>query len=293
VEDTGRESFCLRYKPDSAEGERWTKVESSTLKPGDRIVVPSRIGGCDEWGWDPQSKAEVADLGAEAHYLQRLKGAVRVTRATLANALRREEREDQTDDVWDVIARELQADAEEAAPAEPRHLVEGILASERTLPRGWQALLEGRDGLKGIRDRRPNVMPLSDMDWSKGSVLYADKALDAGLLAEDTEDEPDGTEAVTERDDSSRIGEAVPLAAHLAHVEKHARAFGRRAGLDDGLVELVALAGRSRLCDQCKCQYGFRHQHCDQYGGGHHPRRISAYRRSGHSRRHPRQSRGL
>jgi CRISPR-associated endonuclease/helicase Cas3 len=82
------------------------------------------------------------------------------------------------------------------------------------------------------------------MDWSKGCVLYADKALDADLLRTETEDEPDGTEAVTERDDSSRIGEAVPLADHLAHVEKKARAFAVGAGLDTHLVEIVTLSAR-------------------------------------------------
>jgi CRISPR-associated endonuclease Cas1 len=87
------EPNCLRYDRDLPEGECWSKVESSVLRPGDRIVVPCRSGGCDEWGWNPDSKDEVVDLGAEANYLQRLKGALRVTRATLANALHRERRQ--------------------------------------------------------------------------------------------------------------------------------------------------------------------------------------------------------
>src|SRR5204863_691784 len=137
---------------------------------------------------------------------------------------------------WDVISRALPVDGEEAGPAEAHYLVDALLASDCTLPKCWQVLTEGRDGHKGIRDRRPNVMPFGDMDWSKGCVLCADKALDAGLLRDDTEDEPDGTEAVTERDDSSRSGEAVPLADHLSHVEKKARAFAAGAGLAGRLV---------------------------------------------------------
>ena len=43
-----------------------------------------------------------------------------------------------------------------------------------------------------------------------------------------------------------------------------------------------------RLCHQRFRQQCFRHQHRDQYGGGHHPPRKSAYGRNVHSRRHPR-----
>jgi hypothetical protein len=42
-------------------------------------VVPSKAGGCDAFGWNPDSTEEVTDLGAEAHYRQRLKGVLRVT----------------------------------------------------------------------------------------------------------------------------------------------------------------------------------------------------------------------
>jgi CRISPR-associated endonuclease/helicase Cas3 len=243
-EEVGRESSCLRYDRDRAEGERWTKIESDAVKPGDRIVLPCRSGGCDEWGWNPRSKDEVDDLGAEAHYLQRLKGALRLTRATLMNTLRRKQRDDEADGVWDVISSALPADPEDVSAPEVRDVIEALLTSDPPLPKTWQALIDGRDDRRGIKNRRPNIVPLGGMDWSKGCIIYADKALDSGLLDEETEDEPDGTEAVTERNDSSRIGEAVQLANHLVHVETKARAFAVGAGLDARVVELVALSAR-------------------------------------------------
>lgn len=33
------------------------------IRPGMLIVVPGSYGGCDEWGWNPASEAEVADIG--------------------------------------------------------------------------------------------------------------------------------------------------------------------------------------------------------------------------------------
>jgi CRISPR-associated endonuclease/helicase Cas3 len=46
---------------------QWRGVEESrdraSVKPGMTIVVPSSYGGCDTWGWNPESKADVSDVG--------------------------------------------------------------------------------------------------------------------------------------------------------------------------------------------------------------------------------------
>ena len=33
------------------------------IRPGTTIVVPATYGGCDEWGWNPESEREVTDVG--------------------------------------------------------------------------------------------------------------------------------------------------------------------------------------------------------------------------------------
>jgi CRISPR-associated endonuclease/helicase Cas3 len=38
-------------------------ITSRQLRPGDTIVVPAAYGGCDEYGWNPGSKAPVLDIG--------------------------------------------------------------------------------------------------------------------------------------------------------------------------------------------------------------------------------------
>lgn len=46
---------------------QWRGVEESAIpkniRPGMTIVVPSWYGGCDEWGWNPESKTDVWDVG--------------------------------------------------------------------------------------------------------------------------------------------------------------------------------------------------------------------------------------
>src|SRR5262249_8886570 len=73
---------ALRY-----DNEVWTAVLPQRIQPGDTIVVPVSYGGCDRFGWNPLSRDDVADLGTQANYVQRRKGAIRITSDTLSNAL--------------------------------------------------------------------------------------------------------------------------------------------------------------------------------------------------------------
>ena len=45
----------------------WRGVEESAIprsvRPGMMIVVPAQYGGCDEWGWNPESIKDVSDVG--------------------------------------------------------------------------------------------------------------------------------------------------------------------------------------------------------------------------------------
>jgi CRISPR-associated endonuclease/helicase Cas3 len=49
---------------------RWRGPDESTvlesakdIRPGMTVIVPSSYGGCDKWGWNPASTAEVTDIG--------------------------------------------------------------------------------------------------------------------------------------------------------------------------------------------------------------------------------------
>lgn len=49
---------CIRWDGEVAE-----KISSTQATPGNTLVLNCRVGGCDRWGWSPQSKAPVNDLG--------------------------------------------------------------------------------------------------------------------------------------------------------------------------------------------------------------------------------------
>jgi CRISPR-associated endonuclease/helicase Cas3 len=219
--------------------EEWVSVSADQIRPGDLIVVPTEgnYGGCDEFGWNPDSEERVADLGAEAHYHQRRKGALRVTLSTLANALRRGHGSNGdaiAAAVWPQIAGAV-ASADDDVDAE---VIRVTLAGIDELPVVWHRLLAG------MENRNPSVEFYDEDNRGAGFILYATRPLARGLLDESEEDGDGGVDAITDRDDSSRIGVDVGLVDHLANVESKAQSFARAAGLDDHLTKLVTLAAR-------------------------------------------------
>lgn len=63
-EKTGTDVMRWRgYEKD--EEDRLELVSSRDIKPGDVVVLPSKHGGCDEFGWNPKSKEEVRDIAKE------------------------------------------------------------------------------------------------------------------------------------------------------------------------------------------------------------------------------------
>lgn len=220
--------------------EKWITVYPGLIKPGDMIALPAAYGGCDQWGWNPQSDTEVPDLGAEAHYIQRRKAALRLTKRTLANALAKEpldNRTTTTEEVWKRIV-DLVSDMEDDVDGEE---VSALLASEKDFPSTWQKLLSG------IARGRPAIEFYDDAERKQGFILFSNKQLERGLLDKLDEIEAEtgtGVEAITDRENSSSIDTEVPLLEHLAHVERWARDFATRAGLDERMTNLVALAAR-------------------------------------------------
>lgn len=71
---------ALRWR--GADDEKTAFVSARSLRPGDTIVVPSTDGGCDGWGWAPQSRTWVPDLARAAMREHRGRDVLRLTRAS-------------------------------------------------------------------------------------------------------------------------------------------------------------------------------------------------------------------
>ena len=249
---------CLRYprRDDSL----WRKVFAHELKPGDTIVVPCSYGGCDRWGWNPDGDIKpVVDLGTQAHYYQRLKGALRVTRETLTNALDQEANGDSAgsfDEIWHNIQRLIQEDGGDLKA----ETIRAGLAEIDALPETWRQLLKAMEGEK----RGIEIEFCKDTDHESWFVLYVKNRLKSGVLPElcKTElDDESSNDAVTERDDSWATGVRVELLDHLDHVEAKSRDLAQRSGLDEKMTKLLALAGR--MHDLGKADHRFQ---TDLYG---------------------------
>lgn len=216
--------LCLRR-----DGDDWVLSDAAGVRPGDTIVIPSTYGGCDTFGWGPDGAEEVRDLGAESHYRQRLRGALRVTRAVLANASSSD-----VSETWRrIVGTVLDEEALDGDEVRER------LLDVADLPDTWTRLLGA------MRGRRVRATRVDDHDVSAGVLIWSDLPLDPGLLdPSDEDEEASGHDAITDREDSSRVGVEVTLIDHLSHVEAKARDFAGRAGLPPSIVSLVALAGR-------------------------------------------------
>lgn len=64
IDDQARGRWALRVHPSGADGVvQVTAIRARELQPGDVIAVPARYGGCDEFGWCPEARKAVRDLG--------------------------------------------------------------------------------------------------------------------------------------------------------------------------------------------------------------------------------------
>jgi CRISPR-associated endonuclease/helicase Cas3 len=65
---------CIRWLgPENSE-----VVPPSRIRPGDTIIVPSQYGGCDDFGWRPDSKENVKDIGDYCSWLAKSRPILRL-----------------------------------------------------------------------------------------------------------------------------------------------------------------------------------------------------------------------
>ena len=246
--DEAPTSVAFRWRGMSEEQPRF--VRAREVLPGDIIVVPAEAGGCDEYGWNPQARIPVRDLGEEAALQQRRRLVVRLLRPVVNQCLHfeaRTETEDNPDAARLLWARV--ADAVAAEPDDDRALM-GALLDLDSLPRSLRARVEILYHLKTERLNLPQ---------ERGCLLTARRPLTVAMinrllrdpnlsdtardLLQDIEAPVKPGEPATESDHGSFLGREITLAAHSAGVRDFAREFATRAGLNTQLVECIALAG--------------------------------------------------
>jgi len=201
---------------------RWRGPEESVvalthrdLHPGDVLVVPASYGGCDPYGWDPESTDPVADLGDAVHLTARQVPVLRIT-----SALK---------ETWGT-AHGLLGGLSQLGP-------EHLEGNEELLQTALEAVAQASapDWLRSAaealsRDRRRSMVPHP----AGGLVLTASRR----VSAEACDSEGEGME-------SSLAAERVPLDGHLEQVASRAQRYALACGLSPAVAQDVALAARA------------------------------------------------
>ena len=195
-------------------------IRPRDLRPADVIVLPAAYGGCDEFGWAPESKDPVIDRADEAAKPYRARRhAVRLRACRLSESWA---------PVADVLAADDGAADEdlvtrllEALPPEPEEADDPV----------WSV----RNSLQTMTARRGRITifrPYRD----GGAVLVAPRGIKA---VEADSGSPPTTEHATLSHLSSQ---PVTLDEHGCHVENQAASFARALGLPDPVIQDVSLA---------------------------------------------------
>jgi CRISPR-associated endonuclease/helicase Cas3 len=202
-----RSVMCWRGARDARTG----FVTAKDVRPGDMLIVRSSEGGCDRWGWAPELREPVPDLGREANQQNRGRDILRLTRASPELGL-------------DAAGERALADRlGEMTDAEIADLFSKYLIKAREgtafRPAGPIRVVRGKNDIPlGLEQAVRRTPPESAI---------------AGL----------GGDAVTEDDESSGAVRSVLLGAHCQNVSQRARRFAEQVGLAHTLVDDIALAG--------------------------------------------------
>ena len=214
------------------------------LRNGDLIIVPADYGGCDEWGWNPQSNVPVSDIADLALWPYRSRRfTVRVTPELIFQGITRDaattnpEAEDGSQRFVELqpIADRLAKTLSENAGSGSTELLAAV--KELALPRAMKAALDALDDARGQRLRVVYPYGLDDEERPRGIVFAA-----LGGLTVPDDGSPVG-EPTTESDDRSSFADRpVPLIEHSNDVRHWVKSFAVSAGLAEAVAADLALA---------------------------------------------------
>ena len=240
-------------------GEKPGLVDRPTsLRPGDLLVVPASYGGCDCFGWRPDSPEAVSDVAERAawpyrerRYAARLSPA-RLEAATLAQHIgeldegKRQTVVQSVVNQWNALATRLSDLADK-----PGDQLEAVLSAG--LPPALQVLFEPLRHVrrKPLDVRTPYAADDDEDPYRLGVVIVARFGLKASAMlgGDDAGDAPStgivasGTPATEDDEVGSLNSRELDLLTHSQDVECQAGAFARACGLSEAIAGDLALAG--------------------------------------------------
>lgn len=243
----------FRWRGAGSERTEW--ISPNGLRPNDMIVVPCEFGGCDEFGWNPDSSVIVSDAGSEsaAPYEGR-RYVVRVHRGTILDsvikaqshlakggseieALSEEQLRAQADRIWRAISTSMAAVREDG--------VENLLKAIRELLPEPLALRQSLGRLDEARRKRGRPVLQRQFCYdTKGDEQLTGVIFIAPLGLNMTITPDEETTAPSTEDDAvgSTPGFSYSLDQHSKDVESKTRTFGSAICLSPHVATDATLA---------------------------------------------------
>ncbi|HVX90847.1 MAG TPA: type I-U CRISPR-associated helicase/endonuclease Cas3 [Candidatus Paceibacterota bacterium] len=191
----------------------WHQIFPREIRPGDTIVVPVSYGGCDQFGFSPNSTEQVSDLSAASRKELRRSPLWIVTESTIQNVKGFDA------EVGKATWQELAATYADQSGPELLSALRSAFGPGLLIEYPWLA--------------QDTAVDLLSDDAADGGQLHAVVITSRGACAGDISDE----------DLSSSRTIPIPLDTHSAGVGERARLFAASVGLDATLVGTVQCAG--------------------------------------------------
>jgi CRISPR-associated endonuclease/helicase Cas3 len=215
-------------------GSRPEKIAPQDVRPGDVIVVPVGFGGCDEFGWNPTSRAPAMDVADLA--MRRDRPILRIG-PSLRTAIEwvDEWQEAKLSPFVELLLREARTDVTDGLRRGRSGKYETILQEMASQPGVTPPLSNLLRPLRGVRvtlvaglDNYDESTGLAEVDTHLGLIT-------AGVTPLMDDDTASGSSAAPER---------LGLDAHQRAVARRAREFAGNLHLPHRLIDTVAFAAR-------------------------------------------------
>jgi CRISPR-associated endonuclease/helicase Cas3 len=166
LDDRQQTRRVFRYA--GADDPRTGSVNAGELRPGDLIIVPADYGGCDEWGWSPETDEPVYDVAEAASWAYRGRRlAVRVKPELIRQEFMRDGDNDPLPDLGRIrenLSSILAANREENAGS----LLNAVLGLE-PIPQRLRELLQSLGSYKRRLERSFDVYGYDDEEHRRES----------------------------------------------------------------------------------------------------------------------------
>jgi CRISPR-associated endonuclease/helicase Cas3 len=218
-----RRRYALRWR--GALDDEAKLVEASDIRPGDTLIVPSSYGGCDSFGWAPESVEAVVDIAdaAAEPYMSR-HAALRLHPG-----------------LWGSTSNNTSWAAAKAALVEADPSPRAVLSALRDLSgvdRKLASRLRAFDNRRLDRVAHPYDAAGAEVGIPSGFILIAKRA--KGKLGKGGR-----AEAVTESDEAGSFERApILLDDHLQDVANKAAVFAKVLALPSKTYESLILAAQ-------------------------------------------------